>query len=214
MNTLRALFCFLFLALFSTAFSLEEHPFAENMPRKCVKNPDFSYQTPSEKKELPQKKSTLLLIQRGLWPQFCLKHLMEDPASCSSWVDDGKGNMCLEFIAEGNAVAFFDPDLIGEILPEIALIPENRKARCDYAGAKHVSNLCDAQWTMRKKMVMKVLMFDLVSYIDALVLGGGGLTWRSLLKVILQLPLSGNFARPQRAVVAILIGTIKPILVF
>lgn len=81
---------------------------------------------------LAGKKSSLPQIHWGIWPSFCPKHLVEDPDGCSSWDEDKRGNVKLDFVLNGTATAYFDPKLIGKIRNQLDLIPKNPNKLCSY----------------------------------------------------------------------------------
>jgi len=72
-------------------------------------------------------------IHQGVWPDFCLKHLQDDPEGCSAWSYDN-GSLQLDFLIDGQSEAQFDRALIERLRHLSHLIPQKKQGRlCDYA---------------------------------------------------------------------------------
>ncbi len=73
-------------------------------------------------------------IYDTMWPYFCLNHLINDPKGCSCWKSDDEGNLELEFLRDGNSLAWIDTTLIERIGEKWRLFPKNTSAydTCDH----------------------------------------------------------------------------------
>ncbi len=83
--------------------------------------------------EAPFEIDDLPLIYDSIWPFFCLKHLMTDPAICSSWTNEMEPQ--LEFVKKKSALAYIDKNLILSLGEKLKLIPQmhgDYVSPCDY----------------------------------------------------------------------------------
>ena len=81
-------------------------------------------------------------IHQGIWPDFCLKHLQDEPEGCSAWSEYKSGGLQLDFLIEGHSEAQVDKELIDRVRHLSHLIPQRRqgnKRRCDYAYCPNCS---------------------------------------------------------------------------
>lgn len=82
-------------------------------------------------------------IHQSFWPNFCVKHLQEDPYGCSAWGESRTHPVDLELSIYGYSHAHVDIDLIKRLGELIQLIPTDvckcrrlstcGQRRCDYA---------------------------------------------------------------------------------
>ena len=78
-----------------TISGTESLPHVSRVSPKYVKSSKgFLKTTTSTKDKSPPRKASLEpKVHQGFWPHFCPKHLIEDPAGCSSWSEDKNGKM-------------------------------------------------------------------------------------------------------------------------
>lgn len=125
---------FLCVALTSlTTFGVESFQHINLVSPKLIKNHKSSKKVSIQDQVPPRKEIIPPAIHLGIWPCFCSKHLVEDPAGCSSWSEDESGKMQLDFFLDGTAEAYFDPELIQSISLQINLIPKSTLKLCNYA---------------------------------------------------------------------------------
>lgn len=70
-------------------------------------------------------------IYQKLWPDFCLEHLTQNPLECSEQYMDGQGNFYVEFLQTGTSEAYFDKEIIAQLLDYQDLIPKSFK-KCNF----------------------------------------------------------------------------------
>ncbi len=66
------------------------------------------------------------------WNLYCFEHLLHCSETCSSYVEDKAGNICLEFKECAHANLYIDPNLIKEVSPFIQYIPLYKNQRCSF----------------------------------------------------------------------------------
>ena len=127
--------CIFFYVLTASAFGIESFHHAQCILSKNVTGSRCHRKLSTQNVTTPKKDPSSPKIHQGLWPCFCPHHLIENPEECSSWSYDRKGGkLQLELIIEGNAAAYYDPELIRRVLPYIDLIPKNSAwPGCEYA---------------------------------------------------------------------------------
>jgi tetratricopeptide (TPR) repeat protein len=121
-------------------FGDQQHQYLNFVSPKHVKSTRLTKRT-SLKEEDPDSQiySTITpKIHQGIWPDFCLQHLQDDPEGCSAWSEDEKGNVQLEFLLHGQSQVQIDRELINQLGHLVYLIPiKNRgkgdKKYCDHA---------------------------------------------------------------------------------
>lgn len=143
------------LFLYSSLFGRET--FLPLVAPKYVKGLHCAYARSFPDK--PARKITLPKLHRGFWPHFCLKHLTEDPYGCSSWSEDDKGGVQLDHNLHRNSEAYYDPELIQDILPQSVLIPPSSR-ECSYSFCpvckQHV--LMGVIQDIRKLLILKNIL--------------------------------------------------------
>jgi hypothetical protein len=86
-------------------------------------------------------------IHQSFWPNFCVKHVREDPYGCSAWGNSKTHPVDLELSIYGYSHAHVDVDLVKRLGELIQLIPTDacgchggyirdyscEQRRCDYA---------------------------------------------------------------------------------
>jgi len=77
-------------------------------------------------------------VHKKIWPDFCLKHLQDDPEGCSAWDSEYcyKTKRCLPqlcFIKDKHSEAHIDRKLIDRLRDLSHLIPTSKNGNCDYA---------------------------------------------------------------------------------
>jgi tetratricopeptide (TPR) repeat protein len=86
-------------------------------------------------------------IHQSFWPNFCVRHLQEDPQGCSAWGESRTHPVDLELSIYGYSHAHVDIDLVKRLGELILLIPTDlggyhedyytwKQRRCDYAVCK------------------------------------------------------------------------------
>lgn len=132
--SLRIVAIFLFLVLLPFHLLGAPQPYSTLVTPKQVKHTGNKHVASREDES--KYVSITPKIHDGIWPDFCLKHLHEDPEGCSAWAEDDDGKVMLEFVLEGHAHAHIERALIDSLGHLAYLIPtKNRgnKKYCDYA---------------------------------------------------------------------------------
>ncbi len=112
---------------------------------KCVKNTKFNRQYKCDKGSNNDSEvyaSITPKIHQGIWPNFCLKHLQDDPEGCSAWSEDSSESLQLDFLIEGHSEAQIDRELIERLRHLSHLIPQRKQGDnryCDYAYCPNCS---------------------------------------------------------------------------
>lgn len=106
---------------------------------KCVKSSKFGNKRHLINADTNDAKiyaSVTPKIHQGIWPDFCLMHLQDDPEGCSAWSEDNSGRLQLDFLIDGYSEAQTDRELIDRLRHLSHLIPQRKqgnKRHCDYA---------------------------------------------------------------------------------
>lgn len=95
-------------------------------------------------------------IHQGIWPDFCLHHVLSYPEECSCWGENKQHPPNLELNIYGYSHAHIDKKLIARLGHLIYLIPTSeKKNRCDFA----LCSLCQ-QPVVRSIMCVENEDFD------------------------------------------------------
>lgn len=111
---------------------------------KCVKSSKPGRGTVSKTDDHDSKAYASITpkIHQGIWPDFCLKHLQDEPEYCSAWSADKNGTLQLDFLIEGHSEAQIDRELIDRLGSLSSLIPQRKQGsnkRCDFAWCPRCS---------------------------------------------------------------------------
>ncbi|MCB1181660.1 MAG: tetratricopeptide repeat protein [Chlamydiia bacterium] len=81
-------------------------------------------------------------IHQGIWPDFCLKHLQDDPEGCSAWGEYQNEGLQLDFLVNGHSEAQVDRELINRVRHLSHFIPQRKQGNqkyCHYAYCPNCS---------------------------------------------------------------------------
>ena len=137
-----AYFLLVILSAFQLMHADEQMQHSIFVSPKCVKSSKFGnkrYLMNAKTNDGRIYASVTPKIHQGIWPDFCLKHLQDDPEGCSAWGEEKHHPLGLELNLYGYSHAHIDSELIDRLGHLIYLIPinsdsKNEKSKCNYGA--------------------------------------------------------------------------------
>lgn len=134
-----AYFLLVMLSAFQLMHADEQMQHSIFVSPKCVKSSKFDNKRHLINADTNDAKiyaSVTPKIHQGIWPDFCLKHLQDDPEGCSAWGEYKNEGLQLDFLIGGHSEAQIDKELIDRVRHLSHLISQRKhgnKRHCNYA---------------------------------------------------------------------------------